>query len=548
MEGIDAVAKILKLEGVEYLFCFPANQLIEASAKVGIRPIMGRTERTIINMADGYSRISNGERLGVVVVQLGPGSENAFGGVAQAFSDSVPILMLPGGVNRRREGIPTQFGAVKNYENITKWVAQINFADRAPDMMRRAFSLLRMGHPAPVMLEIPTDVCSEEIDDNFDYRPPKPAKPMGDPREVEASVKALLAAENPILHVGQGALYARATEELVEFAELLQVPVMTTMGGKSAFPENHPLSLGASGHTGTGMVKDFLAKADLVFGIGCSFSRSVMSTPIPSGKILIQNTVDELDINKDYYADYAIIGDSRLVLRQLIDEVKKQLGDEGRQDKETVGQEIKTVKENWLSEWMPKLTSNEIPINPYRVIWDLANAVDRTQTIATHDSGNPRDQMLPFYEAITPGSYIGWGKSTQLGYGLGLIMGAKVAAPEKLAVNVMGDAAFGMAGMDFETAVRERIPILTIMLNNSALGGYEKYLPVATERYGTKFLSGDYAKVAEGLGGYSEKVESPADIIPAIHRAQKAIESGKPALLEMITREEGAFSRGTVEE
>ena len=231
MEGIDAVAKILKLEGVEYLFCFPANQLIEASAKVGIRPIMGRTERTIINMADGYSRISNGERLGVVVVQLGPGSENAFGGVAQAFSDSVPILMLPGGVNRRREGIPTQFGAVKNYENITKWVAQINFADRAPDMMRRAFSLLRMGHPAPVMLEIPTDVCSEEIDDNFDYRPPKPAKPMGDPREVEASVKALLAAENPILHVGQGALYARATEELVEFAELLQVPVMTTMGG-----------------------------------------------------------------------------------------------------------------------------------------------------------------------------------------------------------------------------------------------------------------------------------------------------------------------------
>jgi thiamine pyrophosphate-dependent acetolactate synthase large subunit-like protein len=207
--------------------------------------------------------------------------------------------------------------------------------------------------------------------------------------------------------------------------------------------------------------------------------------------------------------------------------------------------EIKTVKANWLSEWMPKLTSDEIPINPYRVIWDLMDAVDRTQTIATHDSGNPRDQMLPFYEAITPRSYIGWGKSTQLGYGLGLTMGAKLAAPEKLALNVMGDAAFGMSGMDFETAVREHIPILTIVLNNSALGGYENHMPVATERYGTKFLSGDYAKVAEGLGGYSEKVESPADIIPAIHRCQEVLEAGKPALLEIITREEGkVFSRG----
>jgi thiamine pyrophosphate-dependent acetolactate synthase large subunit-like protein len=153
--------------------------------------------------------------------------------------------------------------------------------------------------------------------------------------------------------------------------------------------------------------------------------------------------------------------------------------------------------------------------------------------------------MLPFYEAITPRSYIGWGKSTQLGYGLGLTMGAKLAAPEKLALNVMGDAAFGMSGMDFETAVREHIPILTIVLNNSALGGYENHMPVATERYGTKFLSGDYAKVAEGLGGYSEKVENPADIISAIHRCQKVLEAGKPALLEIITREEGkVFSRG----
>ena len=543
MQAIDAVAQILKTEGVENLFCFPANSLIDACAKVGIRPIMARTERTLINMADGFSRISNGDRLGVACVQSGPGSENAFGGVAQAFSDSVPILMLPGGVARRSHGIPTHFEAVPNYGGITKWVAQVNFPDRIPAMMRRAFSLLRTGHPAPVMLEIPTDVASEEIEDGFGYRPPEKTKPAGNPSDITASVKALLAAESPILHVGQGVLYADGTDELIEFAELVGVPVMTTMAGKSVFPENHPLALGASGHTGTGMVKHFLGKADLVFGLGCSLSTSVMSTPIPDGKVLIHNSIDELDINKDYAADYAIIGDAKIVLGQLIDEAKKQLGG-GARDSAAVVQEIKTVKDRWLAEWMPKLTSDETPINPYRVVWDLNQAVDRAQTIVTHDSGNPRDQTLPFYETTTPHGYIGWGKSTQLGYGLGLIMGAKMAAPEKLAVNIMGDAAFGMAGMDFETAARERIPILTIMFNNSALGGYEKHMPVATERFQTKFLSGDYVKVAEGLGGYSEKVENPADIIPAIQRAQKETEAGKPALLEIITREETDFSLG----
>ena len=541
MKSVDAVAKILKLEGVEYLFCFPANTLIDAAAKIDIRPIMTRTERTLINMADGFSRMTNGKRLGVATIQAGPGSENAFAGVAQAFSDSVPILVLPGCVSRQNMDIPTNFESVKNYAGVTKWVAQINLADRVPDMMRRAFSLLRMGHPAPVILEMPTDVATEDIQDNFEYHIPQPSRPSGDPQSVKKAIKMLMSSKNPILHVGQGVLYAEATDELVEFAELTQVPVMTTLAGKSAFPENHPLSLGTSGYTGTGMVRHFLPKADLVFGLGCSFSKSVMSTRIPSGKIMIQNSIDEYDINKDYAIDQAIVGDAKLVLKQLIDQAKTQLDMEPRNNPSS---KVQQVKEQWLSEWMPKLTSDEVPINPYRLIWDLMQTVDKEQTIITHDSGNPRDQMVPFYETVTPRSYIGWGKSTQLGYGLGLIMGAKLAAPEKLAINVMGDAAFGMAGMDFETAVRERIPILTIILNNSALGGYEHHLPIATEKYGTKFLSGDYTKVAEGLGGYSEKVEAPDDIIPSIKRAQKETEAGRPALLEVITREEGAFSRG----
>lgn len=540
MQAHDAVAKILKLEGVEYLFCFPANDLIEACAKVDIRPIMTRTERTLINMAHGYSLVSNGKRLGVGCVQGGPGSENAFAGVAHAFADSAPILMIPGGISQSERSIPTGFESIRHYDGITKWVAEVNMASRVPSMMHRAFHLLRSGQPAPVMLEVPSNVGGGEVDDDFEYKPPKPAKPAANPDDITAAVNALLAAENPLLHVGQGVLYAEATDELIEFAELLQLPVMTTMPGKSAFPENHPLSIGSSGYKGVKRVAPFLERADLVFALGSGFSTQVMSTNIPPGKVLIQNSISEIDISKEYFIDYPLLGDAKLVLHQLIDEVKKQGG--GGKDNPELVHEIETVKGDWLEKWMPKLTSDEVPINPYRVIWDLMNTVDRTKTMVTHDSGNPRDQMMPFYQSIIPHGYIGWGKSTQLGFGLGLIMGAKLAAPQNLAVNVMGDAAFGMAGMDFETAARERIPILTIILNNSALGNYKDHMEVSTERYGTPFLSGDYAKVAEGLGGYSERVEDPAEIIPAINRAQKEMEAQKPALLEIITREEGEFS------
>ncbi len=544
MKGKAAVVNILKQEGTEFMFCFPHNHLIDAAACVGIRPIMTRTERTLVNMADGYTRVLNGRRTGVCAVQHGPGAENAFAGVAQAFSDSIPILMLPGQFARHRLGVHPHFDGVQSYAGITKWTAQINYADRVPELLRRAFTLLRNGKPGPVVLEIPIDVMDEEFDNSeLDYSPVRRAKTLADPEDVKEAVRALLSTKNPVLHVGQGVLWAEACDELIRFAELVGAPVMTTLAGKSAFPENHPLSSGMVANTRTKPAAHFLQKADLVFGIGCSFSKAPLTAPIPPGKVMVQVTINELDINKDYPIDHAVVGDAKLVLGQLIAEVKNQAGERGKGGNGAVVQEIKAIKDEWLEEWMPRLTSSEVPINPYRVIWDLMHTIDRKNTIVTHDSGNPRDQMAPFFEAIAPRGYLGWGKSTQLGYGLGLAMGAKLAAPDKMVVNFMGDAAFGMAGMDFETAVREKIPILTIIVNNSAMGGYETYLPNATERYGTKFLSGNYTKVVEGLGGYSERVEQPDDIIPAIHRAKKATESGRPALLEVITKEDPVFSK-----
>jgi acetolactate synthase-1/2/3 large subunit len=540
MHGTQAIAKVLKAEGVEYLPCFPNNAIIEAAAVEGIRPICARTERVAVGIADGMSRVSGGEQIGVCAVQNGPGIENAFGGIAHAWADASPVLLLPGAFERPRHGIPPNFQAIYNFREVTKWVEVVNDASRIPQMMRRAFTLLRCGKPGPVVLEVPTDVMKEEIpDDAFAYAPVPRPRPGADPEDVREAVRILLAAKAPVIVAGQGVLYSGAWEELRAFAELVQVPVLTTLQGKSAFPEDHPLALGTGALSGTKMVDHFLKKADVVFGVGTSFTRSVFIVPIPPGKTMVQVTIDEQDVNKDYPIAHAVIGDARAVLRQLA----RQAGSTGRRGDDSVAREVAAVRAEFMRQWMPRLTSDDVPVSPFRVIWDLMQTVDRRRTIVTHDSGNPRDQIVPFWESLIPHGYIGWGKSTPLGAGLGLAIGAKLAAPDKLVVNLMGDAAFGMVGMDFETAVRAKVPILTVVLNNGLMGGYTKYLPVATERYGTRYLSGDYARVADGLGGYTERVEKPHEVVPALRRAIAETEAGRAALVEVITREEPDFPK-----
>jgi acetolactate synthase-1/2/3 large subunit len=191
---------------------------------------------------------------------------------------------------------------------------------------------------------------------------------------------------------------------------------------------------------------------------------------------------------------------------------------------------------------MPRLTQKTTPLSPYRVLWDLLHTVDVANTIITHDAGSPRDQISPFWECTTPLSYIGWGKTTQLGYGLGLAMGAKLAHPDKLCVNVWGDAAIGFTGMDFETAARERIPILTVLLNNFSMAIELKVMKAATEKYRSTDISGNYADFAKALGGWGERVTQPDDIVPAIRRAVAKTREGTPALLEFITEKAEDFS------
>ena len=535
----DAIAEILKREGVEFLVAYPVNPVIEAAAKADIRTIIVRQERIGLHMADGFSRVMSGRKVGVFAMQHGPGSENAFGGVAQAYGESSPILVLPGGYPRQLTNVPPNFNAFLNYQHVTKSCEQLTDPGALTDVMRRSFAHLRSGRPGPVLVEVPRDLWGADVGEELDYAPTFQVRSAPDPEAVPAAVDALLAAEQPLIYAGQGVHYAQAWDALRELAELLDCPVTTSLGGKSAFPEDHPLSLGSGGRSVPKAVQHFLQKSDVLLGIGCSFTRTGYGVSIPAGKTVIHATLDPNDINKDVRAGQAFVGDAELILEALIAEVRTRLSD----PRDTgVRAQIAELKQEWLADWEPRLTSAETPLSPYRVLWDLMHTVDRDNTIITHDAGSPRDQLSPFWESTQPLSYIGWGKTTQLGYGLGLAMGAKLARPDKLCINVWGDAAIGFTGMDFETAVRERIPILSILLNNFSMAIELPIMQTATEKYRSTDISGHYADMAKAFGGYGERVTEPADIVPAIQRGIAATEKGEPALIEFITAKEIAYS------
>jgi acetolactate synthase-1/2/3 large subunit len=538
----QAIAQILKCEGIDTLIGYPRNSIVEACAEADIRTVMVRQERTGVHMADAVSRLSSGQCIGVFAMQSGPGTENSFGGVAQAFGDSAPILVLPGG-HARASLIPPNFNAFLNFQHVTKWAEQITLAANTPAVLRRAFTQAYNGRPRPVLVETPADVMEEELPEPLAYRPAPRTRFGPDPQAVERVAEVLLAAERPVIYAGQGIHYARAWDSLREVAELLEAPVATSLPGKSAFPENHPLALGAGGNTYPKAVTHFLGRADVIFGIGCSFAPTAWNVRMPPGKVMIHATLDPSDLNGHVPVDHALVGDARLTLEALLSELKDRRGGKANGQDGATAREVAKVKAEWLAQWRPRLTSEEVPLSPYRVIWDLLHTVDVDNTIITHDAGGPRNQLVPFWEPRAPLSYIGWGKTTQLGTSLGFALGAKLARPDKLCIHVWGDAAIGFTGMDFETAVRERLPILSVLMNNSTMACELAEMRQSTAKYRSTDISGNYAAFAEALGGFGERVTEPGAIAPAIRRALRRIDEGQPALLEFITGPEVTSSR-----
>jgi acetolactate synthase-1/2/3 large subunit len=546
MKVVQAIAEVLRREGVENLFAYPINPIIEACAELDIKPIIVRQERVGIHMADAVSRLSSGRNVGVFACQSGPGAENSFSGIAQAYAESVPLVFLPMGPARSHSDYFPNFNSSLNYHHVTKSRETLTDPAAVWDAMRRAFSQARNGRPGPVMVEVPADVANLEVEP-YDYRPAATLRSAPDPGAIDPVVEALVNAERPVIYAGQGVHYAQAWQELLELAELLEIPVATSLDGKSAFPETHSLSLGSGGAANPAPVHHHIKDADVILGIGCSFADTPFGIRFPKDREVYHATLDAADVNKDLPARGAIIGDARLTLTALLSAASERMGGRPRGRLEAVASKITRQREEWLAEWMPKLASNQSPLNPYRVIWDLMHTISVPDSVITHDAGSPRDQLSPFWQTTSPLSYIGWGKSTQLGYGLGLAMGAKIAEPEKLCINIWGDAAIGMTGMDLETAVRNNIPIMSILFNNFSMAMEIPAMPHSTAKFDSTAISGNYTDFARALGAYAERITEPQDVIPAIERGVQATQDGRTVLLEFITQQEIQYSLRSAE-
>jgi acetolactate synthase-1/2/3 large subunit len=535
VKAANGLARILKAEGIPWVSCFPTNHVNNALGEEGVRILMMGEERFAVAVADAFSRVTCGKQIGVCTVMANlnaAGIQMAYGAIAQAWEDSSPLLVITEGVGQGASR-HTHYDIAEAFRSVTKWVGKIDRAELVPDYMRRAFTHLRSGRPGPVLIILPRDL-GEYDDEKYPYTPVKGWRSGPDPDDVKAAVKALLAAKDPLLYVGEGVYYADATAELLQFAEIAQAPVLTTLKGKGTFPENHPLSVGVRGSHAA----HFLNKCDLLFSIGSSLfpNRFSHSVPDPEKKTIVQCTVDLLDVNRSYETRHAVIGDAKLTLRALVDEFSKQAG--GARKNPEVVSAIRAAKQEFQAMFRPSMESDEKPINPYRVIGDLMKVLDPKASFVTADSGNTRDQTSTVYEAQIPRGHLGWGNVSTLGFSLAGAIAAKLAFPDRQCVNITGDAGVCYMMGDFEATARHGIGVTTIHINN---GGYSGYGPgfwgAGHDPYTWKVSDHTAAcmsDMARAVGLHSQQISEPAEVIPALKRALEANAKGQPAYIEFI--------------
>ena len=545
IDAATGIARILKQEGVEWVSTFPVCRVNNALGREGVPMVMMRDDRYAVAVADAYSRITAGERIGVCTVQGGvnaAGLQVAYAGLAQAYEDNSPVLLIT-------DGVPigasenSHFDVASSLKSVSKWYGYIDKPERVPEFMRRAFTMLRSGRPGPVILAVPD--AAGQYDETADpYTPVKAYKSAPDPADVTTAVELLLKSERPLIYAGEGVIYAGASAELKAFAELANTPVITTLKAKGAFPEDHPLFVGVRGDHPA----EYLANCDLILAVGSSLSpgRFSHAIPDPSSKTIIQCNVSELDINKVYRSSHAVIGDARFTLQALADELSSQTEGRGRAAP-NVHAEIKASRDAGLAKYQGPMTSNETPINPYRVYAGLMEVLDPLKSFVTHDSGNTRDQLSTVYETLIPRGFLGWGNVSSLGFSLAAAVAARLAFPDRHSVAVTGEAGLAYMLGNLEAPVRQKIGVTVVHISNGGFSGYgpgfwgDGHDPYTHAVLGYDEV--DMSKAIAELGLHAERVREPSEIVGALERALAANDNGQPAYIEFICSQYPIYGR-----
>jgi acetolactate synthase I/II/III large subunit len=536
IEVATGISRILKQEGVEWVSTFPVCRVNNALGREGIPMLMMRDDRYAVAVADAFSRITAGSRIGVCTFQGGvnaAGMQYAYPGLAQAYEDGSPVLCITDGVPAGASG-NSQYDVTSAMKTVSKWFGYLDKPERTSELMRRAFTMLRSGRPGPVILAIPN--ANATYDEAVDpYRPVKGWKSAPDPDDVRIAVDQLLQARDPVIYAGEGVIYAGASDELKSFAELANVPVITTLKAKGAFPENHPLFVGVRGD----QVGHYLDKSDLVLAIGSSLSPGRFSHSIPDAvkKTIIHCNIDELHINKMYPTAHAVIGDARFSLQALHKAMSDRTSGAGR-TADHVANEVRAARESALAKYRQVMNSGETPINPYRVYGDLMQVLDLHNSFVTHESGNTRDQLSTVFDTLIPRGFLGWGNVSTLGFSLAAAIAAKKAFPGRASIAVTGEAGLGYMLGNLEVLLREKLGVTVVHISNGGFAGYGPGFWGPGHDPFTHRVMGyddvDMSKVIRALGFHTERVSEPADIVPALQRVLDINASDRPAYIEFI--------------
>lgn len=545
MNVAEAIASALVKEGITQAAGIAGThigRLLEAvAARQEIDLMYCRQERVAIDIADGYARASG--RPALVLTDSGPAAANVMGGLVNSWGDSTPVLLIAGHTDVTNTAFrdTKQIPFLELFRPVSKWAAMIEHADQVDELIRRAFMQMAGGRPGPVVLGMPHDVSGMDLS-GFDYRPVT-ARPRlrsaADPARVEDAIELIAGAKRPYLYAGAGVLVSGATDALVQLSELLTLPCATTLNGKSAFPENHPLSLGIGGFVraryNTLPALETATKADLIIAVGCGFKHEASLKRPERDVKLIQIDIEPAEIHRSQVADVALMGDARLVLEQLVATAKARLP-EARLRRDGLRMDvIADLKQRWAKVSKPLLEDPGTPVNPFRVTAELARQTDPARTIITHDAGTVRGTIAHHWPAVTPRGFLGFGVQSSMGWSLGAAFGAKKAAPEKLVVAIIGEEAFNETAMDIETSLRNDAPVLILVKNNAEIktDAEGKGGRLAHARFRR---SPDISAIARALGASTYKVDTPDALAATMRQAIADVNGGQTTILEVHTK------------
>ena len=553
----NQLVRYLEARGVEHIFglCGHTNiavlAALEKSKKITF--VNSRHEQIAAHMADGYARAT--KKASVVLSHLSPGLTNACTGVANASLDSIPMVVIAGDVPTHYYGkhphqevnLHADASQCEIYRPFCKRVWRVDSVHLIPEILEKAFILAESGRPGPVLVDVPMDIFSKEIDVELFDRVLKNtrtlAKPSMDDETAEQIVKQLLAAKTPLMYVGGGIMLADATTEMREFAELLQLPVAHTLMGKGALPDDHPLILGMTGFWGTKFINEKCKAADWIIGLGTRFSEADCSSweaeytfNFPPTQ-LIHIDIDPAEIGRNYPAAIGAVADLKQALTVLL-RVARKLCPQGVKRPELVA-EMAANRASFVEsnkEWME---SDAFPMAPQRILADLRKALPRDSYICT-DVGWNKNGLAQQYPVYEPGTIFTPGGFATMGFGSPAAMGAKIALKDKVVVALVGDGGWGQNPAVLATAKESDIPVIWVIMNNHAFGtiaGLEKAHYDTT--FGTVFevdgetYSPDYAAIARAYGIEGITINKADELLPAL---QKAIALKKPVVIDVYMK------------